>query len=27
VKHLEKGLYENCGKYDFGELVAKELEK
>ena len=24
---LEKELYENCGKYDFGELVAKELEK
>jgi hypothetical protein len=27
MKHLEKGLYENCGKYDFRELVAKELEK
>ncbi len=27
MKDLEKGLYEKCGKYDFGELVAKELEK
>jgi hypothetical protein len=27
MKDLEKGLYEKCGKYDFGELIAKKLEK
>ncbi len=27
MKDLEKGLYEKCGKYDFGELVAEELKK
>ncbi len=27
MNDLEKGLYEKCGKYDFGELVAKELKK